>query len=536
MHLPFMQQDTIIQALGWTFVHSLWQGMLLAVLAGLIILLTRKSGAKLRYTLLLSLFCLFLAATVFTFINQLNKGTVIAGAQPLAAAAQDKVSGEYDLFSPVIDSEVKEVNNRFTDRFVQYFNTHAPMIVLIWFIVFSARMVKLLANLGYVQRIRYQKTHNPTAHWKRRMQQMADGLLIRQKLQLLESEIVNVPVVVGFFKPIILIPLGLLTHLPPAQVEAILLHELAHIKRRDYFVNLLQSFAETIFFFNPAVLWLSSLIREERENCCDDIAVAGSGNKTAFLDALVSFQEYTHRPAGYGMAFPGRKNHLLNRVKRILHQKNKTLNTMEKSLLTISIAFILLLMLSTVRQVQGQNDTPATAAKVLLPPPPAPAVKPGSPVVTIDIAPLPPVRQSVHANRAPVPPKASSEPQAAPVPPVPPVTSEPSAAPVPPPVMVGPAQVRIAPVSPMAAPTPPVLLRDTAPAENLFPHLSCNINDDGANKTETLEATDRAGVTYKVNKLNDVITSLSVNGIEVPKEQYDKYKPVIDQIEQQRLE
>jgi beta-lactamase regulating signal transducer with metallopeptidase domain len=84
----------------------------------------------------------------------------------------------------------------------------------------------------------------------------------------------------------------MLTTLPASEIEAILLHELAHIRRRDYLVNLLQSFSDIIFFFNPAVLWLSSLIRDERENCCDDIAIGEVKNKKQFIHALLSFQEY----------------------------------------------------------------------------------------------------------------------------------------------------------------------------------------------------------------------------------------------------
>ncbi len=545
MHLLFIQDD-IIQALGWTLVHSLWQGMLLAVMAGLIILLTRKSGAGLRYTLLVSLFCLFIGAAGFTFISQLHKArATLRPAVTVSAPGYNNASGEDYIISPVLNTEGQEANNRFTDRFVSYFNTHAPMVVLIWFIIFSAKLVKLLANLGYVQRIRHYKTHAPSGYWKRKLRRMAEGLLIRQNVQLLESEIVSVPVVVGFLKPVILIPIGLIAHLPAEQVEAILLHELAHIKRKDYFVNLLQSVAETIFFFNPAVLWLSSLIREERENCCDDIAVAGTGNKTAFLDALVSFQEYTSNAAGYGMAFPGRKNHLLNRVKRILHQKNKTLNTMEKSLLTFSIALILLLTLTTARQAQGQTDTPPAEKSVKKdrlpvimrdtlpdiitpPPPPVPAAAP--------------VRHSVHAPRAAEAAQAASAPPP-PAPPLPEVKVDAlAAAPTPRPALetvtvIG--YALAAPAAPAPAPVPPVppvIMRDTVkPGVNEFPHLSCDISDDGGTKTESVEATSRDGKKYKYTKLNDALTFLSVDGVEITKDHYTDYQPVIDRIEEQRV-
>jgi beta-lactamase regulating signal transducer with metallopeptidase domain len=108
-----------------------------------------------------------------------------------------------------------------------------------------------------------------------------------------------------------------LTALPPSAIEAILVHELAHVGRRDYLINLMVSLIEVIFFFNPAVLWLASLIKAERENCCDDIVVAQTSNKTAYIRALVACQEYHLAVPAYAMALRGHKNHLLNRVTRM---------------------------------------------------------------------------------------------------------------------------------------------------------------------------------------------------------------------------
>jgi hypothetical protein len=116
-------------------------------------------------------------------------------------------------------------------------------------------------------------------------------------------------------------------------VEAVLLHELAHIRRHDYIVNFLQTVAETVFFFNPGLLWISALLRDERENCCDDIALAQTKNKREFIDALISFKEYSLYGANYAVAFPGKKNQLLQRVSRILGNKNKTVTSGERAFL-----------------------------------------------------------------------------------------------------------------------------------------------------------------------------------------------------------
>jgi hypothetical protein len=130
--------------------------------------------------------------------------------------------------------------------------------------------------------------------------------------------------------------------LPQDQVESILLHELAHIKRKDYFINLLQSFVESIFFFNPSALWISSLIRAERENCCDDIAINGAACRKSYLNALVSFQEnWINNGMGHmAMAFPGTQSSLLDRVKRIIHKENKSLDLFGRIVLLCGLVLI----------------------------------------------------------------------------------------------------------------------------------------------------------------------------------------------------
>lgn len=539
MQIPALQQELVVRALGWTFVHSLWQGLLLAVLAGLVMLLTKHARAGLRYNLLVMLVALFLCGTGYTFVSKLRQ----AAPAPVTAVVTTGNTGmAYPVNNVLLvapDEHAQGTHPRFADRFSDYFNAHVSLVVLVWLIIFSAKLVRLLANLWYVQRIRYYKTYDPAAYWKERVQALAAGLRIRQRIQLLQSEIVQVPVVIGALKPVILVPLGILSQLPAEQVEAILLHELAHIKRRDYLVNLLQSVAETIFFFNPAVWWVSSLIRDERENCCDDIAVAGTRSKTAFLDALVSFQEYNNGVSKYGMAFPGRKNHLLNRVKRILHEKNKTLNTMEKSLLTFSIAIILLLTLTTARQVQAQivkkdsaaqagGQPPKPVIKHDHPVPPAPpAIAPAAPVILIDAKPTGMVKLQGELI-APV--------ELAPPPPVPivaevPLTGVQIAAPVIINDVPGPVIINDVPGIPIA----PVVLADTMePRQKDFTHVSSSISDDGKTKKESLEATDKEGKNYRITKLNNAVTGLWVNGEEIPKEKYAGYQSLIEKLDRAR--
>lgn len=326
--------DQIIKALCNTLVHSLWQGLLLAAIAGLIVIFTKRATSALRYNLLISALLLFAIGSVITFaiqlqqvnyggasqvsnmVNTINRSPV--GIQPLQGHTIVQSTGIVDVLS-------------------SYLNTYHNTIVLIWFLIICAKSIQLGVGLYGTYHLKRVNVMAANGYWNERMQQLACLLGIRQTISLLESGIAKVPMVIGHLKPVILIPIGLLTALSAEEVEAILVHELAHIKRRDYLVNMLQSLMEIIFFFNPAVLWISQLIKTERENCCDDMALEQSTNKVNYIRALVSCEEYQAAVPAYAMAFPGSKNSLLDRVKRLATNRNHSLNLYEKTLLAICL-------------------------------------------------------------------------------------------------------------------------------------------------------------------------------------------------------
>lgn len=195
-----------------------------------------------------------------------------------------------------------------------------------------------MGGFFHIRRIR-QEAKPAAAGWNEQVLHLSQRLGIAKTVALFETGIVKIPFTLGFLKPCIYIPLGLLAQLPADQVETILLHELAHIRRKDYIVNILQNFSDTIFFFNPAMLWISALLREEREACCDDIVIAHTPQQTSYIYALVAFQE---KAAGIqlGVALQGKQQHLLNRVKRLMTRENKKLSIMERSILMLSILAI----------------------------------------------------------------------------------------------------------------------------------------------------------------------------------------------------
>lgn len=338
MHFDIISASFVqkfIHAICLTFMHSLWQGLFVAVFAGLILLLTKKSAPALRYNLLSFLLFAFLITNGLTFAWELNAqnlfGKTELGVTWLINRSEvPTVTGENYLFSNAEESG-------WVTAITTFCNANASIIVAIWLLVFSIKSVQAAAGLFYIQNVKNRKVSEVADHWNWRFSALCQKLKISQRARLMESAMISVPIVIGILKPVVLLPVGMLANLSVAQVEAIILHELAHIKRRDYLVNLIQICCENVFFFNPAILWLSYLIRDEREHCCDDLAMSVMGDKISFIHALVSFQEYNIAGSRLEMAFSKKRNHLLDRIKRIIYNNNKPLNAMEKLFVTFSL-------------------------------------------------------------------------------------------------------------------------------------------------------------------------------------------------------
>lgn len=323
--------DNLVQALCNTLIHSLWQGLVLSAITALIIVFTRKSTPARRYNLLISALVLFAAATVVTFVISLKHA-------PVSSAAQVNYNNDVILnMQPANFNTPVIQKTAFTDAVIGYFNRNSATIVLIWFMIVCARCLQLATGLQGIYYLRNKSIFKADEYWDNRVHLLAQSLGIRRVVRIAESGLAKVPMVVGHLKPLILIPVGLLTAMATEEIEAILVHELAHIRRSDYLVNLLQSLLEIIFFFNPAVLWISALIKTERENCCDDIAVSQSSSKVNYIKALVSCQEYNASSPALAMALKGQRNHLKNRVTRIISNNNQSLNRMEKATLAICL-------------------------------------------------------------------------------------------------------------------------------------------------------------------------------------------------------
>jgi beta-lactamase regulating signal transducer with metallopeptidase domain len=331
----------ISRALCLTFLHSLWQGLLLALLAAFFILLSPKARPRLRYNMLALLFTGFIAAVVYTFAGayQQQNACLPSLCNSGSSGTSSGTNGLYDFW-----------NNT-----VRFMNIHAGSLAVVWLLVFSFKSFRLLQDISGIKKLRETGSAATDIYWINKLQDLKSRLNIRGTISLKESASLISPSVSGILKPVIFLPLGMLTQLPPDQVEAILLHELAHIRRKDYLFNLVQTFTEMVFFFNPFLCWLSALLRTERENCCDEIALNISRDKAALVRALISFGEMQQAiPGNLAMALGSKRTLLLDRVKRITFDKNKSLNGAEKSFLALFSIAILTFLCTFSWNVQQQ--------------------------------------------------------------------------------------------------------------------------------------------------------------------------------------
>ncbi|KAA3623507.1 MAG: hypothetical protein DWQ02_24420 [Bacteroidetes bacterium] len=336
--------EELINALGWTVLHSLWQALLVAlVVAGGTILL-QKRGAQWRYRLANAGLLAVVILACYTFFKTY---TGIVEAEIL-----ELTNGGAIAIAPLVEE------SSFWHIFETYFNNHMPLIVVIWFMGMVVFLLRMLGGLAYVEYLKNRFTKELPENWQGLMEQLSNKLSLKRKVRLLESALVTVPMVVGWVKPVILIPVGAVNGLTMEQVEAVLAHELAHISRNDFIWNLLQSLVEVMFYFNPAVWWISAVIRNERENCCDDIALELCDDRLAYAKALVEIQEQNrNRKPGLALAFSSRRRQLLNRISRILnHPQNKS-KIMEKFVIT-SLLLLAVLGIS-MSEYRGTEDIEA---------------------------------------------------------------------------------------------------------------------------------------------------------------------------------
>ncbi len=293
-------------------IHFLWQGAGVAVLLGLANLLLRRASARARYAAActaLAVLCMLPVAT-FARLRAREASTRGAAAETGFPAARDAVraasSRDASPAAPLASADALA--------------KAAPWILAGWLAGVCALSLRLFGGCVAAHRLTRRRVSRADSAWEERFDLLAWRLGLRRAIRLLESAAVRVPTVVGVFRPVVLIPAGIATGMPASQLESLLAHELAHIRRGDALVNLLQAVAETLFFYHPAVWWASSRIRVERENACDDLAVAATGDAAAHARALLELAARTMPALAAAAPFTAAADggRLWNRIARLV--------------------------------------------------------------------------------------------------------------------------------------------------------------------------------------------------------------------------
>lgn len=317
--------QNITQALGWSMAHSLWQGVLTYGALRFIYLLLPKLASKNKYAFaLLGQFILSISFMItfgyYIDVSSTSEKAILHDGGTLLTLSQETPSSLLNTLESLLP----------------WLSSLYVIGLFFQFILFSSSLSKL----------HYLKTRGLSiipATWNQSFQDICSKLQIKQSIQFHLSEKISVPLVIGHLKPIILFPIAFVNNLKLEQVESILIHELAHIKRWDYLFNLFKVAMETVLFFNPFIWLLSRHIETEREHACDDVVMKWTPSSIAYAQALMSveFLKNTSTPV-HAMAAVGKKYHLLHRIQRITNMQKNHINARQHLIAVLLCSFALI--------------------------------------------------------------------------------------------------------------------------------------------------------------------------------------------------
>lgn len=328
--LNTLSPSVVTQCLAWILIHCVWEGVLIAGLLWLALKVIPANACRPRY--IASCFALASVAAAPIATEYLLRSAPVlelreANALPTlsdstAAAAKthaDYVSAEtagnpVDGPSSAVLSSVDSMS--VVDEVRRLINQSATWLVVVWLIGVIVGSIRLLVSFRGVQSIRTSGQPISDSKLQAAFERLLRQLQIRSTVFLLESAAVQVPTVIGWLKPVVLLPLTATTGLSTEQLEALLAHELAHVKRCDYLINLFQTMLETVLFYHPAVWWISNQIRNEREHCCDTIALRLIANRALYASSLFEIARATRAVNRPLVAASG--GDLVERIRRVM--------------------------------------------------------------------------------------------------------------------------------------------------------------------------------------------------------------------------
>ena len=357
----------VLRNLGLALSHFVWQGAAIAALAAAAIALARKASA--RYAIGVAALALMLAAPVITFFAldgstatpRTSSDVSLAVVGNTAAKLTTHHTGLVPPAEPTVPVNVTAMN----------------WLVTLWFAGVLLFSLRTAGGFFVVARLRRRDSHPVTAELLALCRDLRQRLGITRAVRFCESLHLDAPAVLGWFRPIVFLPVSTLTGLTETQLRAVIAHELAHIRRFDAFVNVFQVAVETLLFYHPAVWWLNKRIRAERENCCDDVALSVCGNPADYARALALMEEWRVAPS---LVMAANRGPLASRVARLLGLDEK-----ESGLRNAGVAFGILCVATAMMAANALFGIvrPVSARSLFSLQKPAVEVSSGEPVITI---------------------------------------------------------------------------------------------------------------------------------------------------------
>jgi bla regulator protein blaR1 len=298
---------SLMHAVAWTLLHFLWQGAALAALAAAAMVFCSRAAA--RYAIALSVLVLMFATPVATLVvfsqneSHDDSARVAVGGSPLSSElAGNHAAGAVDSLAPRVRRNLSSWNS-------------FPWLVEAWLAGVAFFSLRSAGGFLLLERQRRKLSTNVNARVLEMCHMLQRRLGLKWVIRYCEGDGLQAPAVIGWFRPVVFLPLRALTGLSQEQLELVVAHELAHIQRLDPFVNVFQVVVEALLFYHPAVWWLNRRIRAEREHCCDDVAISLCGNAVEYARALTLMEQWRSVPV---LAMAANRGPLTERILRVL--------------------------------------------------------------------------------------------------------------------------------------------------------------------------------------------------------------------------
>lgn len=338
--------DELLKALGWTLVHSIWQLILVAALLWLLLKITNKSTPSLKYGIAVGALALSFLMVLATFLIQ--------GAQMVSNPEIKVERAELGWFFQ--DQDKQELTWEFMlAKATFWIESNLAIFVNFWFFGALLFLFRLVNSLSEIRNLRKNAVLIDDFEVSKMAFRLVGKMRIRKEVEIRTSAYAQSPLTFGTIKPVILLPAALIFHLSPAQLEGIIAHELAHVKRNDYLSNLLLSGLEILFFFHPCYWWMSQTVKELRENAADDLALKAGIQPKVLATSLAEVLNFAKKnPPELTLAASRKRNPTLLRIKRMLGYPTE--NYPQTPI--ISIPMLLTLFLSAGLMASAQQDAP----------------------------------------------------------------------------------------------------------------------------------------------------------------------------------